>query len=157
MSPRLARKREPKPTVRLFLAGAPLAKVPLTVLSLSFGCGRTGQPARPLASVSGAVTLDGQPLPDGFVTFVSPQQGFFEAFPTKDGRYAGKAGLGMRRVEIVAVRETRPSETASPAYGPPQPTQQNYLPERYSTKSKLTAEVTQAGPNELDFNLTMGK
>jgi len=129
VSRRLACKREQKPTVRLFLAGATLAKVPLTVLSF--------------------VTLDGQPLPDGFVTFVSPQQGFFEAFPTKDGRYAGKAGLGMRRVEIVAVRETRPSETASPAYGPPQPTQQNYLPERYSTKSKLTAEVTQAGPQRV--------
>ena len=35
MSPPPARKREPKPTVRLFLEGAPLAKVPLTVLSSS--------------------------------------------------------------------------------------------------------------------------
>jgi hypothetical protein len=63
----------------------------------------------------------------------------------------------MRQIEIVAVRETRPAKTASPAYGPPQPARENYLPERYSTKSKLTAEVTQAGPNEFDFDLTMGK
>ena len=80
-----------------------------------------------------------------------------QVFPIKDGRYAGKAGLGMRQIEIVAVRETRPAKTASPAYGPPQPARENYLPERYSTKSTLTAEVTQAGPNEFDFNLTMGK
>jgi len=138
-------------------AGRCLPVYLLIALMAACGCGRTGRPARPLASVSGTVTLDGQPLPDGFVTFVSPQQGLFEAFPIKDGRYAGKAGLGMRQIEIVAVRETRPAKTASPAYGPPQPARENYLPERYSTKSTLTAEVTQAGPNEFDFNLTMGK
>jgi hypothetical protein len=41
---RHARKREPKPTARLFLADATFAKVPLTVLSLFFprdGKGRT--------------------------------------------------------------------------------------------------------------------
>jgi len=36
VSPRLARKREPKPTIRLFLAGATFAKVPLPLTVLSF-------------------------------------------------------------------------------------------------------------------------
>jgi hypothetical protein len=138
-------------------AGRGLLVFLLIALMVVCGCGRTGQPSRPMASVSGTVSLDGQPLPDGFVTFVSPQQGFFEAFPIKEGRYTGKAGLGTRRVEIIAVREEQPSQTTSRDNEPPRPQRENYLPAKYSTKSTLTAEVTRDGPNVFDFNLTIGK
>lgn len=138
-------------------AGRCLPVYLLIALMVACGCARTGQPSPPLASVSGTVTLDGQLLPDGFVTFVSPQQGLFEAFPIKEGRYTGKAGLGTRRVEIIAVREEQPSQTTSRAEEPPRPQRENYLPAKYSTKSTLTAEVTRDGPNVFDFDLTMGK
>lgn len=120
------------------------------------GCGWSGPPSRRMAAVSGVVLLDGKPLTDGFVTFVSPQEGRFEAFPLKEGRYAGKASLGVRTVEIVAIRDSE----AAPAVdekSPPKATRENYLPAKYSTASALRADVTEAGPNVFNFDLTMGK
>lgn len=101
--------------------------------------------------------LDGKPLPDGFVTFVSPTEGHFEAFPVTEGAFTGKAGLGSRRVEIVATRDVQPVATTRGPEGPPQPVQENYLPAKYSTASTLSADVTESGPNVFTFELTMGK
>lgn len=101
--------------------------------------------------------LDGNPLRDGFVTFVSPTEGHFEAFAVKDGAFAGKAGLGSRRVEIIATRDIQLVAAARGPEGPPQAVQENYLPAKYSTASTLSADVTESGPNVFAFQLTMGK
>ncbi len=115
------------------------------------GCGRSGPPARKMVAVSGVVTLDGNPLPEGFITFVSPQEGRFEAFPITQGKFAGKAGLGMKTVEIIAIRDLPP---AAPGDGaPPHAVRGNYLPARYSTASTLTADVSEFGANVFDFDL----
>lgn len=129
----------------------------LATVTCGGGCGRSGPPPRKMASVSGTVMLDGKPLPDGFVTFVSPTEGHFEAFEVKEGAFAGKAGLGSRRVEIIATRDVQPVATTRGPERPPQPTQENYLPAKYSTASTLSADVTESGPNVFMFELTMGK
>lgn len=129
----------------------------LATLICGGGCGRSGPPPRKMASVSGTVMLDGKPLPDGFVTFVSPTEGQFEAFLVKEGAFAGKAGLGTRRVEIIATRNVQPVAAARGPEGPPQAVQENYLPAKYSTASTLSADVTESGPNVFTFELTMGK
>jgi hypothetical protein len=121
------------------------------------GCGRKGPPPRKLVPISGTVTLDGKPLPDGFVSFVSPTEGYLESFPINEGKFSGKAGLGVQTVDIIAVRESKPPSGADGAQAPPTATRTNYLPSKYSMNSPLRADVTEAGPNTFTFELTMGK
>ncbi len=106
-----------------------------------------------MAGVSGTILLDGKTLPDGFVTFVSPTEGHFEALAIKEGAFAGKAGVGVRRVEIIATRDVQPVAAARGPEGPPQAVKENYLPAKYSTSSTLSAEVTESGPNVFTFEL----
>lgn len=124
---------------------------PATVVTVA-GCNRKSDPRVP---VSGTVTLDGKPLPVGFISFVSPREGVFESVDIKDGVFKGKARPGNRQVDISAFREDpRQFRSSRPDAPPPM----NYLPERYSgASSKLTADVTEKGPNEFTFELTMGK
>lgn len=106
-----------------------------------------------MVAVSGMITFDGKPIPDGFVSFVSPIEGRFETFPIKDGRFSGKAGLGQRTVEIIAIRDVPPAAAGGGDKGPPQAVRENYLPAKYSTASTLTADVTESGANVFDFDL----
>lgn len=130
----------------------------LSVLLCIAGCGRKGPPPRKLVPVSGTVTLDGKPLPDGFLSFVSPTEGSLESFPIKEGKFTGKASLGGRTVEIIAVRDAQPPPSGGAgAQAPPMATRTNYLPAKYSMNSALKADVTEAGPNTYSFELTMGK
>lgn len=133
-----------------------LLTVSLVLLSTG-GCGRSGPPPRKIVPVSGVVTLDGKPLPDGFVTFVSPQEGRFETFPVKEGKFNGKAELGVRTVDIIAVRDLQAPAAGNDGKGPPRPLRENYLPAKYSMNSPLKADVTEAGPNVFNFDLTMGQ
>lgn len=125
----------------------------LAVAVACAGCGRSGPPARKMAAVSGAITFDGNPIPEGFVSFVSPTEGRFETFPIKDGRFAGKAGLGLRTVEVIAIRDAQPAAAGGGDKGAPQAVRENYLPAKYSTASTLTANVTESGANVFDFDL----
>lgn len=149
--------RQPQGRVPALRAGQG-ALLLLVVMMVSIGgCGRSGPPVRKMVRVSGAITLDGKPLPDGFVTFVSSTEGRFEALPIKEGKFAGKAGLGKRTVEIIAIRDLPAAVSSGNDKGPPKPVRENYLPAKYSTASTLTAEVTESGPNVFTFELTMGK
>lgn len=134
-----------------------VAIVLLAVVLPTGGCGRSGSPLRKTVPVSGVVTLDGKPLPDGFVTFVSPQEGRFESFPIKEGKFTGKAELGVRTVDIIAVRDVQAPAAGIDGKWPPKPARENYLPSKYSMNSPLRADVTEGGPNVFTFDLTMGK
>ena len=100
--------------------------------------------------VSGAVTLDGQPVPAGNILLIpaggsqGPEPGVIQ-----DGRYELKATAGLKRVEISAAK-IRPGG-ARGAGGEPVP--EEYIPERYNMQSDLTAEVTADGKNAFDFEL----
>jgi hypothetical protein len=114
-------------------------------------------------SVSGRVTLDGQPLPKAAVTFQpvltqgnsnpGPGSG---GFTDTDGRYTLKligtetrgALVGKHKVRISLV----PPE-ADPADDRPKPFKQ--LPAKYSgTNTKLEFEVPAGGTESADFALT---
>jgi hypothetical protein len=122
----------------------------LLILSvLASGCSQ--EPRR--YPVSGAVTLDGQPIPSGDILFV-PIAGDRGPDPgtIKDGRYELLATAGEKRVEISASK-IRPGG-ARGAGG--EPVAEEYVPSRYNTESKLTAEVQAKGDksaNRLDFSL----
>jgi len=102
--------------------------------SLTAGCSHEPQ----LYPVTGSITLDGQPLPEGDILFVSvdgargPDPG-----KIKGGSYDLKTTAGEKRVEISAAK-IRPGG-ARGAGGEPVP--EEYLPARYNVESKLIVDV----------------
>jgi len=105
--------------------------------------------------VSGTVTLDGEPLAEGDIHFITKETASLDVLPIQGGRFEGQAKAGKRRVEIKAYRTEKPAETSGQPTmpGADQPTRVNYIPARYNTESTLTADVTETGPNQFTFEL----
>lgn len=103
-----------------------------------------------LSSVSGTVTLDGAPLPEGDIIFTPADVKFGpEAGKIKDGKYELKSRPGKMKVQITASK-IMPG-AAKGAMGEDVATQ--YIPPRYNDQTILSAEVTADGPNKFDFPL----
>ena len=109
--------------------------------------------------VSGTVTLDGQPLADGEIHFISKAEGTLDIVPIQGGKFEGQAKAGKRRVEISAYREEQPAAGAGEPTmpGADAPTRVNYIPPQYNIESELTEEVTPDGPNQFTFELVSGE
>ncbi len=114
------------------------------------GCGQraTVDKAYP---VSGTVTLDGSPMPDGEIRFWAVEKGDFQTVPIKDGKFKGEAKAGKRKVEICAFRMGQDKVMSGLKV---EGTRENIIPAKYNTQSKLTAEVKADGPNEFKFEIT---
>ncbi len=121
-------------------------------------CGCGGKAELKKYSVSGTVTIDGQPLSEGEVYFRTVESATIDAVPIKAGRFQGEAQAGSRRVEIVALREVPPDPAAVAMYGDKAKElgagRENSIPPKYNTESTLTAEVKPGGPNEFKFDVT---
>lgn len=121
-----------------------------TALLLILGCSSGPKTYQ----VIGTVTLDGRPLPEGDIHFLSVDGRYGpEPGKLKDGRYELWAKAGKKRVEISASRILPGG--AKGAGGEPVP--EEYIPERYNVQSTLTAEVTPDGANRFDFPLQSHK
>jgi hypothetical protein len=115
------------------------------------GCGPSGLKLNP---VSGTVTFDGEPLPEGRIQFRAvegDQRAFSGAI--EQGRYTVETMPGKMAVEITASRiipgkfdESNPGEKA--------PVGEMYIPARYNSATELTAEIPSGGVKQLDFTLT---
>lgn len=129
------------------------ARVLLLALAIlgSVGCRRAAQYG-PLADVSGTVTVDGKPLDDGTVAFVTPATGDVQVFPVRDGRFAGRTRVGDRRVEfrryVAAKAEASGFELPGPS-----PFPANTLPDHLNSMSTITVTVAAEGRNEFTFDL----
>lgn len=145
------------------------AAVCLLVMLVCIGC----DSGPPLGSVSGKVTMDGQPMENVLVTFV-PEQGGRAATGKTDasGQYeliylTHKGALvGKHKVTVTTLQEAKKpvSEMRSDS-----PEYQKYLkesqddynkavvrepiPERYNAKTELVKEVS-SGKNVIDLELT---
>jgi hypothetical protein len=124
-----------------------LLVIPLpTVLSAS-GCSKPGRPG--YHTVTGRVTFDGQPLANGFVQFVpvdsktSPESGRIA-----NGLYRMESKAGKMSVHILSTRLTGKMD---PVMGTA--IEEMFIPQRYNSKSELTAEVVADKANSIDFNL----
>jgi hypothetical protein len=118
----------------------------------------------PREAVSGSVTLDGNPLNSGVITFVPngpdiPSQG---GAPVVDGKYSIPRAQGLvpgKYKVVISSGEGRPEkkvDTATDMPGmPPIPAKQA-IPPQYNAASILEASVTAGGKNQFDFNLTRG-
>lgn len=109
------------------------------------GCSKSDRP--PLGSVSGVVTLDGQPLAEALVLFTPDAPGRTSRGVTgADGRYELSflrdimgANLGHHVVRITTITDDRGGKER--------------LPKRYHKATKLEA-VVEPGDNTIDFALT---
>lgn len=115
------------------------------------GC-RNGEPYP--VPVSGTVTLDGKPMKDGEIAFVTLGQ-VPEPVVITDGKFNGKVLWGKRRIEFAAYRPYQiPADIPESMHALMKDGKENYLPERYHRNSELTAEVLESGPNQFSFALT---
>jgi hypothetical protein len=122
-----------------------LAALPLLLLLSANGCG----PGDGKVEVTGTVAFDGNPMPDGYVTFTPEEGGAPAAGPILAGKFSLRATPGAHRVEIEASRFVGPK---NPVMGL-QPREQ-YVPARYNTETTLRGEVKADEPNEFEFNLS---
>ena len=119
------------------------------------GCGKSG--ALDKVVVSGTVTLDGEPIPNGEVLFypIEGTPGSVSGGPIKDGKYTakGRGGVpvGKHSVEIRAFRAPSRAGTGDLAVegGPAV----QYLPPKYNTQSEIDVEIDSSNRTQ-DFALT---
>ena len=114
------------------------------------GCGPSGPVMVP---VSGTVTLDGEPMEDGVVYFKRPEVGAVDRMEVKDGKFAGIAEVGDRRVEVCRYRFGEPFRMGNAEI----PNRIETIDAKFNTNSELTANVTEDGSNEFQFEVTLKK
>ena len=121
------------------------------------GCGRTGRQEPPRYPVSGTVTLDGKPLPQGTVYFRTVSLGLIERVPIKDGTFAGRVAAGERRIEFSVVKDVKYTGPTMPGVPSPETVLAETLPSAFNSERSFTATVTPAGPNVFIFELMLKK
>lgn len=129
----------------------PAAAMVTAAVFMASGCGSGGPTTVP---VTGNVSFEGQPVATGEIIFRAIDgQSPSAAGPIHSGHYSLRVTPGLKRVAIIATRETAP-----PKVGPDGPGEGGsfgvmYVPARYNTRSELTASVTADGENLFDFAL----
>lgn len=107
---------------------------------ISSGCG-PGGPA--MATVTGTVSYAGEPIQDGEIRFIPTNTSLrAEGGKIVGGQYSLLATVGDNRVEIVAAK-----------HDPKRDGNFDFVPAKYNTASKLTANVVEKVPNRFDFPL----
>ncbi len=134
---------------RLKLVCALLAPV---VLSLSVGCGSEEGPES--ITVTGQVTFDGTPVANGEIIFRAATVDVRSCGGTiTNGQYSFDASPGSKTVEITAMREVPGEMDTTSNPGESVPLTEMYIPEKYNSETNLTAEVTDAEGQTIDFEL----
>ncbi|MBA2114739.1 carboxypeptidase-like regulatory domain-containing protein [Bremerella alba] len=132
-----------------------LLSVVLATSLISFvGCRGGGDPG--VVRVTGTVTMEGKPLPNATVLFVSGQGRPSGALTDESGRYELNytghqkgARIGHNRVQITTAQG--PSETME---GEPVPAIPESIPAKYNSRSELEFTVTEDGENVANFELS---
>lgn len=117
------------------------------------GCSQAPSDQPPLGTVSGVITLDGEPLKYALVLFLPADGRASSAETDSEGRYALNysedypgAQIGAHTVQITTFQEfDHPTD-------PDRPARPELLPAKYHQKTELTADV-QPGTNEINFEL----
>ena len=128
------------------MANLRLLLVALTcvVAGLLTGCGNSE-----FETVTGAVTFDGQPVPEGDIIFqpADPKYGP-DAGKIVNGKFTLQVRPGSRKVVIRAQRFVPGKK------GPMgEKAHEGYIPAMYNDKTTLTADVKSGGKNDFSFPL----
>ncbi|QDT53932.1 Bacterial Ig-like domain (group 1) [Caulifigura coniformis] len=114
-------------------------------MTIATGCG-TGEPPLPeLAPVTGTVTQGGKPVADAIVTF-QPEKGPLAVGNTDAAGKFELKYMGTNPGAAPGKYTVRISKMSGEAGD-------ELIPRKYNEASKLTQEVTQAGPNDFKFEL----
>jgi hypothetical protein len=135
------------------------------------GCGGSSGPEK--VAVSGVVSVDGKPVTQGTIAFVSLEGGRTTATQIKDGVYGIPRGdgpfPGPQKVTIQAFEKTGKTITVTKSLpGPPdeppaippggliiEETKQT-LPDQFNTSSDLSVILDSGNNVDVDFNLKVG-
>ncbi|HXG08401.1 MAG TPA: hypothetical protein VNK04_01290 [Gemmataceae bacterium] len=117
---------------------------------LASGCDRGPS----LGTVNGEVTLDGEPIKDGAITFEPVAGDTPTAGATiQDGKFTAQVPVGKHRVKISASKPTGKKYRAYDTPDSPVVDEvMEIIPAVYNTKSKLTIEV-QSGTQTVEYAL----
>lgn len=128
-----------------------MAKVNLMLLTLSvcLGC---EDPT--IGIISGNVTLDGNPVPEGSIAFFPTAGDSFTAGGAiHEGLYQSRVPLGELRVEIRVPKQVGEQALYNVPDSPKMPILAEALPARYNNRSELKITV-KPGKAKHDFQLT---
>lgn len=100
--------------------------------------------------MTGAVTLDGQPVAEGNISFDSPD-GKSGAGAIKGGTYTAEVPAGKKTIRIHATKATGKKGQ----YG--EDVVEELIPRQYNADSKESVEVKPQGENKFDFPLVSAK
>jgi hypothetical protein len=119
----------------------------LAVFSLA-GCGDSS-----MSEVSGKVTVDGQPVDGGAISFVPVDgQGPTSGSIIREGRYTFQAPLGEMKVSVSAPKVIGTKKIYDTPNSPTMPITEEALPKKYNEETELRFTV-QRGANAMDWNL----
>ena len=108
------------------------------------GCGESSDSRLPNRNeISGTVTLDGQKIDNGSITFFSEKdaaRGIQASASIKDGEYEILVTPGLKKVKISQTVETKPNFF------------ENMVPAKFNTKTTLEADVNEEN-RQFDFEL----
>ncbi|WP_435018194.1 hypothetical protein TA3x_000140 [Tundrisphaera sp. TA3] len=131
-------------------------------LLAALGCGGPAD-EYPREPISGTVTLDGQPLASGLITFEptagQPTQagGMISAgefsVPQDQGPVPGAYSVSIFAGSPDPGLAASAKDAGPPAVGGPRSKLRDPIPERYNIRTKLAAEVKAGGPNRFPFAL----
>ncbi|MCA9239429.1 MAG: hypothetical protein KDA37_04485 [Planctomycetales bacterium] len=123
----------------------------LTTCLLVLGCTAEKQD---IGQLQGAITVDGQPVENGSITF-TPLSGQSPSTGGKivGGRYEADVPLGESRVAINVVKVVGEEKAYNMPGARTIPIVKEVLPAKYNTATELTVKVT-PGENECNFDLS---
>lgn len=131
----------------------PGVRLLLLLLATSIGCGSPTD----RAAVSGTVTLDGEPLAEGTISFTPSAGGHSAGATIAAGRYAiaqaDGPSPGRQRVEITAFAPTGKTIEDEDLPGRTQEELRQMIPGRYNVDSTLVADLAPRA-NQADYSLT---
>ena len=123
--------------------------VVLATVPLLLGCDSSPavQESEGTVPTAGTVTLDGQPLAKGEITFIDPEAQRPMSFvaEVRNGQFELRAPSGVMRVEIRAFELVGGDDDT--------PLSEELIPARYNDQSELSVELMADGPNMLSFEL----
>ncbi len=123
------------------------------------GCGGAEGPFT--VTVSGTITLDGNPVPSGQILFndIAGKEKAYAGL-IDGGKFSFPSTLGQKKVVITSPQEVKGKSTVVGGTPGDPVSEENpalqileSIPPMYNSQSTLTADVTSDGPNEFTFDL----
>jgi hypothetical protein len=117
----------------------------LAAITTLSGCGPT------MGTVSGSVTVDGQPVTSGVISFVPADgKGTPVTVDITSGNYTAQAAAGSKRVQISAPTVTGRRKEYEGPDAPLVDITEEIVPPKYNSDTELTFEV-KPGANQKDW------